>query len=269
MGAFLSFLLEEALSDDKKITFGIIVYKEAISLNSLLNQIRKIQGVDYEVLVVDNTMNSDVQIDIDKMLSGEKERVIYRGENIWFSKSANKILAESSGDYIALLCGEHSLILDNLWIEEAVKTFEENDKVGILGHIVSGPGIFHWSAWSTMAGRYRPDMVVPKQMKYIMKFPREFVFDQKIQQYIHGGVMLLNKKLVDEIGPFDEGFQHALADAEYSLRCILNGWGIGNMEFIYSAAMPDGEGLPQVKSKAKIIHTYPSGYKNMWSEELI
>jgi len=101
-------------------------------LKSLLNQTYK----DYEIIIIedppyDNTKN------IINIINNKKILYIRNENKLGLSKTRNKCVANSSGKY--LFFTDDDCTVKNDWLEEGIKTFENNDCLGVEGlpHYVS------------------------------------------------------------------------------------------------------------------------------------
>ncbi len=105
------------------VTTGVKDY-----LWSLLDSIKKQTYTYLEVTVIDNSLNTNFSQEINKRYPEIK---LYSSpKNLFYCEALNKGIELSMGDFI--LCLNDDVTLDRKFIEEALKGFEINERIGMV-----------------------------------------------------------------------------------------------------------------------------------------
>ncbi|MBI4620099.1 MAG: glycosyltransferase [Desulfobacterales bacterium] len=188
-------------------------------LESLFNQ----KDVDYkklEIIVVDDGSEDGTVEALGKIKAPCKFRYYSRSHKGW-SAAINRGIVEAVGSFI-LLTSPYVIADENL-ISEHLKTHEKysGEDIAVLGHISASPqeGI----------GGITPFM------KFLLKSPKiqynyEFAFDyndieypENVEyKYFYTPNLSLKRDIFQNVGLFEEGFQHGVQDLEFGFRVSLN-----------------------------------------------
>ena len=149
------------------------------SIESILNQTYK----DYEFLIIDDGSNDET---VNKIKSFSDPRIkFYKNEqNICLTKSLNKLIIEASGKYVVRQDADDVSL--NVRLEK---------QIGILEN--SSFQITTSRAYNRQNKSYIPKLHLP--YKYLLKFKNPFIH----------GTLCIEKKLLLEIGMYDEEFKYS------------------------------------------------------------
>jgi len=170
---------------------------------------------DYEIIVIDNAS-----------LDGSKEfvlanypsvRLIQAGRNLGFAGGCNLGIRHSNGEYVVLL--NNDTTVDTAWLRELVATADSDPDIGIVGSklvFMHNPGeIQNAGNYITTCGDggdigfHEPDICQYDTVRETMA--------------VCGASMLVKRKLIEEIGAFDEDFFIYWEDADFCYRARLYG----------------------------------------------
>lgn len=114
-------------------------------LRSLLGHIDKQEGLNYEIIIVDNNSPEKKLPEIERQFRNERISFYYLEENIGFGKGCNYGFSKAAGKYICFL-NPDTLIQQDLF-SPIINLFEEDESIGIIGprQQVRGP-FFDFSA---------------------------------------------------------------------------------------------------------------------------
>jgi len=196
------------------VTFGVKDY-----LNACLDSVKEQTFTQLEIIMIDNSLNPNFNREIKECYPDIK---LYTSpENLFYCAALNKGIEMSEGDFI--LCLNDDVILDKIFIEEALQGFSLNNKIGIVsgkvlrtcGKIIDSSGLF-LTYWRTA-----------KERGYGIKdkgqFDRpEFIFG------VNGAVAFYRREMLEEIKEeadyFDSDFRMFYEDLDISWRAKRFGW---------------------------------------------
>lgn len=187
-------------------------------LEDCFNSLRSQTCKDFEIVFVDNA-STDNSLDIAKRLSPTYNltlKFIELDRNTGFAKGNNEGLKYSSGQYVALL--NTDTIADKDWLKNLVETMDANSGAGICASklIVLGENVIDSAGdgYSTFGHAFK---------RGEGSLPQNF----SEQEYVFGacaGAAIYRRKMIDEIGLFDEDFFLIFEDTDLNFRAQLNGW---------------------------------------------
>ena len=212
------------------ISFCIVSLNSIKLLKQCLASIPcSVKGYSYEVIVADN-YSYDGTAGILRRLYPEV-RLITNDRNIGYTKAMNKILKVSRGNFKLVLNPDSKLM--ECSISKMVDFMKNNSMVGVVGpKVVDSYGQFQMSCRRGLA---RPDAVFSYFFGLAKIFPKNEKFtgyhlnhlnEDEINQVsgISGSCMLINGKLIEKIGYFDEIFTIYQEDSDFCLRSLNSGW---------------------------------------------
>jgi len=178
-------------------------------LNSLVNQSYK----DFEIIVVDNG-STDGSVELLKKKFMNRIKLIENEKNLGFSGGNNSGIRISEGDFILLL--NNDAVADKKWIEELVNVASKDPTIGMcaskilsyenrniidnVGHLIYRDGL------NRGKGRLEED---------------KGQYDKEEEVFFPSGcAALYRKKMLDEIGLFDEDFFIGIRARMAGWKCI-------------------------------------------------
>jgi len=173
---------------------------------------------NFETVLVDNGSTDGSAMFVEETY-GDFVRLIRIEKNLGFTGGNNVGIRAARGEYIILL--NNDTWTDPHWLEELVKATEVADhRVGMWGskiyaydqrdRIEAVGELIYWDGLCRSKGQFELDQGQYEEMEEIL-FPP-------------GCGAMFRKKVLDEIGLFDEDFFAYADDAEIGIRARLAGW---------------------------------------------
>jgi GT2 family glycosyltransferase len=169
----------------------------------------------YEVLLVDNGSTDGSLEYVTQTFPGV--RIVANGANLGYAGANNVGFAQALGEYIAVL--NPDTLLDENWLLELTKPFLADPTVGLTtpkillaseptrlnacGNDVTLTGLTFCRGLGQPADRYDREESVPA---------------------VSGAAFVISRKVLEEIGSFDEEFFIYYEDTDLSLRAMLAGY---------------------------------------------
>ena len=179
----------------------------------------------YEIILIDNNSYLD-KIPLNS-IKNKNIRVYNYGSNLGFSKAVNIGIKKSKGDYI-LLMNPDSYLVDNS-IDKMIDYMKKNDKIGIIGSKVLYPsGKYqlsskrHFPTIGIMFSKFLKFDKIFYSHNYFGKYNYSYQNIDKVMEVdsVSGSFLMFKKKLVNEIGYFDERFFLYFEDTDFCYRAI-------------------------------------------------
>jgi len=188
-------------------------------LTSCLDSMRQQRYRNFEIIVIDN---SNSPVFSQKMASGYPEVKLYsQGENLFYCQALNKGIEEGSGEFI--LCLNDDVVLDEMFMEEALKAFDTDELIGI----VSGKILRADARTIDSTGLYLSIWMSARERGYGRKDRGQFEQAGYIFG-VNGAVAFYRKAMLDEVKIdaeyFDHDFRIFYEDLDLAWRAQRLGW---------------------------------------------
>ena len=201
--------------------------------------IKHTNGITYEIIVVDNA-SSDGSKELLESYAKRNKNIIYiqADENLGFGKANNLGIEKSKGKYILLLNSDTEF-KKNI-IPEMINYMDSHPKIGVstcsllnTDNTLQGTG----GGFPTL-GRVFAWMFFVEDIPLIEKFFIPFhpihtmsfykggsIFKEKRKMdWITGAFMLIKRKVIEDVGVFDEDYFMYVEETELCYRIIKSGW---------------------------------------------
>jgi GT2 family glycosyltransferase len=191
----------------------IVTYDSASSIADCLTSVLEQQGVEREVLVIDNA-SSDQTLNVVRT-SPAKTTLIENRENVGFGRACNQGFAASEGRHIYLLNPDAQLISPNA-LATLCRALSEHKTWGMAGsRVVSATG-----EWKRPATTYPDESHVGKDFSAL---PGKIA-------WVVGASMIIRREVYSELGGFDPEFFLYSEETDFCLRSRQRGYEIGLVE---------------------------------------
>ena len=221
-----------------KISLIILAYNGIDLTLDVLDCISKldIKGLDVETIVVDNASKDNTV----KRLTGYKFpnmdfKLIVNKENLGFAEGNNvgiKDALKRNADYIVLL--NNDILFPNNLVLELLKSAKKDEKVGIVS-----PKMYFAKGYEFHKDRYKPNDlgkvfwyaggIIDKNNVYsehrgVDEVDKGQYNIEEETDFANGAAVLINVKLIEEIGYLDKKLFLYWEDADFSQRAKMKGW---------------------------------------------
>lgn len=158
-----------------------------------VKEIEKTQGIDYELVFVDNGQDDDSASYLREYFKNSKNVQILKPEdNLGFAQGNNFAFEFTSGEYVCFLNND-VVINDPLWLKKMVDYLETKEKTIIGAEEVVDQPVAIWN-----------DKIIP---------------------YLNGWCILAPRKFLTKYGKFHRAFKTPyLEDTEFCARAKYYGW---------------------------------------------
>jgi len=199
----------------------------------------------YEIIVVDD---GSPRADREKMARDCLAmgcQAVFRAGNEGFTRAVNEGMRRARGRYITLV-NDDIRFFQPQWLELMLRTASASPERGITGCRLLYPNglIQHGGMGYCDSGNY---LLFHKYVGEPRDFPPAAVDSRVIA--VTGAVMMINRRLVEDIGYLDETFRLTCSDTDYCLRAQQRGWAVyycGQAEAIHFEGKTRGN-LPENK----------------------
>ena len=199
--------------------------------NALASIGRALEGIDGEVIVVDNASRDNSVAMVLKSFPGV--RVIANEENVGFARANNQALREAKGTYILLLNPDTIVQEDTFRV--MIRYLDAHPDVGLAGCKVLNPdGSFQLPCRRSFP---TPWVAFTKMFGLSALFPSSRLFGKYNLTYlspdatypvdaVSGSFMMIRRSVVDKIGGLDESFFMYGEDLDWCFRVREAGYAV-------------------------------------------
>lgn len=198
-----------------KVSVVVVNYNGKNYLDACLSSLDNQTYPNFEIILVDNaSADGSVEYVEEHFPSA---RIIENPENYGFAKANNIGIGAAKGEYLAIL--NNDTRADSQWLSELVKAAENEKNVGMCA--------------SKMLFMKHPDRIDSVGIDISRsgavwdrgQFESATKYVEKSEMFGPcAGAALYRKKMLDEIGLFDEDFFIYMEDADLAFRGRLAGW---------------------------------------------
>lgn len=187
----------------------------------ILECIKSVQNCNYknlEILVVDNA-STDGSLELLNSISGIN--IIRNTSNLGYAKGNNSGLLLCNGKYIATL--NNDIIVEPDWLDKPIETLESDESIGIIS--------------CRQMNSFKPGIIdtlysYPTEFLLLGRFGNEKVYDKDDPMHsregftlgANGASAIYRKKLIDELGGFEESFFAYHEECDLHMRAFYAGW---------------------------------------------
>jgi GT2 family glycosyltransferase len=190
----------------------IVTYQSASCIGDCLDAVLAQQGIDAEVVVVDNG-STDGTLDEARRLKAKQLRIIANTENLGFGKGCNQAFAGSQGKFIYLL-NPDALLVEPDALVRLCQALDAHPEWGLAGTTLVGTD-------GTLAPA--PETTYPGQLRAANDFA---TLPGKIA-WVLGASMFVRRNVYDVLCGFDLDFFLYSEEIDFCLRLRKQGYEIG------------------------------------------
>ncbi len=215
-----------------KLSIIILSYNTKKLLRDCLLSLEKVRGeISFEVIVPDNGSVDGSPIMVEKEFPWVK-KVIRIGGNIGFAAGNNKVKSFVDGEYVLFLNSD-TIVYKNT-LSETVSYIEKNKDIGAVtckvllkdGSLDKDTRRSFITPWIGLTHVYlKLDRIFPKS-KLFAKYWYGYISENEIHEVdaIQGAFFLARKKILDNVGWFDEDYFLDGEDIDLSWRIKEKGF---------------------------------------------
>ena len=194
------------------VSVGIVSYKCLDDLNRCLNSLVSISELSLEIIVVDNNSGYD-----ENALENRFPTVsfVWNKMNIGYAPAANQIASHSTGKHLLFL--NPDAIIGAPSIQNMLNALNLSNEIGAVGPLSHGAGGWHNTQY--FINETEREELRNKDYPYLVEwFDKKYSSKIKTVKLLIGFCFLIEKKLFDSLGGFDESLVLGLDDLDISLR---------------------------------------------------
>jgi GT2 family glycosyltransferase len=183
----------------------------------------------YEIVVVDNASTDGSREWLESL--GDRVRLIRNDENAGFGRANNQAFAATTTPFLFLLNSDAELRAGA--IDTLIETINSDERIGVVGpRLVNPDGTLQASVWrnpvtpfETVVNAFRLYKLMPGGLRGRVLLGYHWDHARRRRaQLLSGAALMVKRKLIDEVGGFDERFHMYGEDTEWSLRIVRAGW---------------------------------------------
>lgn len=208
---------------EKQIDVSVVFvnYKTPkLTLEAIESVIEKSSGFSYEIIVVDNSCDSQELIELNNLI-GNKAKIIDAKANLGFGKANNMATSYTKGKYLFFL-NTDTLLINNA-IFELYNFLENNINVGIVGSNLftfdNKPNHSYHKNIKNIKSDVSDYSIFTTIRNLILKKRKDFNFKNKpleIEGYVCGAALMIRDELFKKLNGFDKDI---FMYAEEALLC--------------------------------------------------
>ncbi len=210
----------------------IVNWQGAHWLPDCLQSLREVQGLQLEVIIVDNASTDDsvrlVRADFPEV------KLIVNSDNRGFARGNNQAIRAGRGRHFFIL--NNDTILEKGTLERLVKFLDERPRAGMAaGHLVNRDGSTQFMYYPVTLPTLKS---VSADLLWLNRnstrnrvgrgpLARNWDPDKPYQmEQVPGACMLVRREAFESFGLFDEGYRFWYEDVDLCARCLKASWEI-------------------------------------------
>jgi len=186
-------------------------------------------SIPFELIVVDNASIDGSREWLSSQ--GEFVKLIANNENPGFARANNQAFATSTAPFLFLLNSDAEIHPGTL--ETLFATIRSASEIGVVGpRLVNTDGSLQASVWrnpptpfETLTNAFRLYKLMPKKIraKTLLGYHWDHT-QRRSARLLSGAALLIRRKVIEDVGGFDERFHMYGEDTEWCLRVVKAGW---------------------------------------------
>ncbi len=204
-----------------RVSVVVVAYNAQTTIRETISSLQGQSFKDYEIIVVDNNSHDNTVSIVRELFTAENRRcckLICNSINTGFAGGNITGFKHAAGEYIALLNADAEA--ESNWLRSLINIMDSQEEIGICASRIIN------------YGSHSIDSAGDSFSRSLQGFKRgEGESEEKYieYEYVFGacaGAALYRKKMLEEIGFFDEDFFLIHEDTDLNFRAQLQGWKI-------------------------------------------
>ncbi len=194
---------------------------------SVFQQVAKLDSGSVEVIVVDNA-SSDGSVGLLRQAFGDRVILVENAANEGFARACNIGSERSTGDYVLFLNPDTEMLDGS--VEGLAGFLDGHPETGLVGPRLVGPDGETQASCAPFPtlGREFWRLLHLDRLRRWSSYPVSSWPTDRARRVdtVQGACIMVRRTLLDEIGPFDEGFFVYSEEIDFCRRAADSGWGI-------------------------------------------
>lgn len=194
-------------------------------------------GATYEIVIVDNA-SADDSLDqlraselLAPLISNQQLRVLQNSENRGFGAANNQGFAATDSPFVFLLNLDTEVRAGT--IDTLMQSLASDETIGVCGpRILNSDGSLQISAffnpprvWHTVLSQLKLYLLLPRGIRGELLLGRHWDHNRRRSvPMLSGAAMLARRRMIDEVGGFNERFHMYSEDTEWCWRITKANW---------------------------------------------
>ena len=198
------------INDDQLTSIIVLSYNTLHYTRKTIESIILHTNEQYEIIIVDNA-STDGSVKYLNFIQSRYDNIkaVFNNKNIGFSAANNQAAKYARGKYLMILNSD--VIVPRGWLSNLINSLNSDIKIGAVGTLSN-----------SISGRQQIDITYSNEDEYI-EFAKTIMKKNKgkvlPRRRLAGFAILIEKKLYDEIGGFDESYKLGnFEDDDFSLK---------------------------------------------------
>ncbi len=188
--------------------------------------------VRVEVFVADNGSCDGSIVYLEKTINDDRLHIVRNERNLGFARANNLLIPMAEGDFLLFLNPDCLMPADTL--EHMIRVMQERPDVGMAGCLIRNldgseqPGCRRKipTPWCTLIRSLHLDTIFKGSSFKACQPPHTTPLpDRPVEmEALSGAFMLVRKKAIQEVGPWDDGYFLHCEDLDWCVRFHQAGW---------------------------------------------
>ena len=193
-------------------------------------------AIPWEIIVVDNASADGSREWLRSLAENRSPKgiplhLIENDENVGFGKANNQAFAVSKSDFLFLLNADAELTAGAC--DALIETLSSSDQIGACGpRLLNSDGSLQPSVWRNpptareiIVGSLGLWRLIPRRLRGELLLGGHWDHATRREvPLLFGAAILAKRKMIDEVGGFDERFHMYSEDREWCFRIVRAGW---------------------------------------------
>lgn len=204
----------------ERIDLMIVSWNNLAQMSEVIRRLYKYTSLPFHLIICDNGSDTPALAQLMEIYGAhENVTIVLNRENAFVGPGTNICLAEGQSDYAIYLCGKEGMTTFYGWEKSFVTYMNTHPRIGQAGTLCYSP--------SYLFGRDYPEA----QALWDKFRNPDFALNNPDRRFSHvqGGLFVLRREMLDEIGGFSEDVPHNSTDVEFSYYVESCGWELGEV----------------------------------------